>query len=511
MKTINFFTLVLLLFISASYAQQPVGLNGNWDLQPDFSDEFNNGLNTNKWDHNPNDWGPWSWEPRHTVVNNGNLKLTLDWDKHTRGNNELYFTSGIIRSKKDIKYGYFEVKMKGASRHPGVCPAFWTYSIAQDVKVINGKRVKYNEIDFPEIQQRQRNVNLIDWNIIRADDARPQKRTSVRKTTGGGLGPSFDPRNAYHVYGCLWEEDKIEFYIDGVKVATGDPTESVYQKHFQRLVISLGLREPYYEYVNGTRVATETNTKPSGFPTTMHVDYVRTWKRGSGNTGGGGGSSTGCASAWKANATYSVGEEVSYQGKKWNWKSQTPGNCTPGACGRWRDLGTCDSSSGGGAGSTSCAPVWSANGTYSLGDEILYQGKKWNWKSRTPGNCTPVSCGRWRDLGTCSATNKGEATKASDVSNYVGNGVLESEMSEEMKGFGPSGVITIDYNRASKSISIVSDGLATVNVYSLQGAIILKQSFQDDTQLDISHLAQGLYVIQVANDVNSISKKVAIK
>ncbi|UXX79389.1 family 16 glycosylhydrolase [Reichenbachiella carrageenanivorans] len=332
-KTITTMCLMMAIAIQ-SYAQKPLGVPGNWTLQSDFSDEFDAGLNTSKWEHNPNDWGPWSWEPNRTKVNNGKLKLTMDWEKHTRGNTQLYFTSGIIRSKKDIKYGYFEVKMKGAARHPGVCPAFWTYSIGQPV--ING--VKYNEIDFPEIQQRQRNVNTIDWNVIRADAN--GKRTSVRYTTGTGTGPSFDPRDEYHVYGCNWTADVIEFFIDGVKVASHP---NVYQFHKQHLVISMGLREPFYEYVNGNRVAIPTNSRPSGFPTTMQVEYVRVWK-GTASGGGGGGNSC-SAPAWKSGSTYKLKDEVSHKNKIWRWKSRTNGNCTPGDCGRWKDMGACGSSS----------------------------------------------------------------------------------------------------------------------------------------------------------------------
>lgn len=274
--------IVILLFIQFSNAQvyplSDPSNTGNWALQPDFSDEFDNGLDSNKWDSNPNDWGPWSWEPRHTDVSGGNLNLTMDWDMHTRSGQQLYFTSGIIRSKNDIKYGYFEVKMKGAPKHPGVCPAFWTYSINQPIVNYNGQEIKYNEIDFPEIQQRQFNVNLIDWNVIRADGS--GVRTSSRVTTGGGIGPSFDPRNEFHVYGCLWEKDNIQFFIDGVLVATADPQASQYQFHPQRLVVSFGLREPYYEYVNGDREPIVTNSRPAGFPTTMQVEYVRVWKDG---------------------------------------------------------------------------------------------------------------------------------------------------------------------------------------------------------------------------------------
>ncbi|OEK08352.1 hypothetical protein A8C32_02565 [Flavivirga aquatica] len=462
---INKVQFLILLIIGLSlqiYAQNPVGISGNWTLQPDFSDEFSGGLDTAKWDHNPNDWGPWSWEPRHTKVRGGNLNLTIDWDKHTRAGKQLYFTSGIIRSRKDIKYGYFEIKMKGNPRHPGACPAFWTYSIGQSTMVINGQRVKYNEIDFPEIQQRRRNVNIIDWNIIRADDARPQKRTTRRVSTGGPNGaPNFDPRNAFHVYGCLWEENSIKFYIDGNLVGTADASESRFQKHKQRLVISLGLREPYYEYVNGGRIATETNARPSGFPSTMEVQYVRTWKRAGGgggnNNGGNNSGGTNCGATWNPNAKYALKAIVSHNGKKWRWKAKKRGNCTPGACGRWKDLGNCTS-----------------NRSTSKNDQTKNNGAENN-----------------------------------NSSDFIGNGPIGDEVNNII-GWGPSANIEMSHNSTKNILNIESDGITKISMYNLLGAKVLDQEFQDRTNLNISSLPKGIYIVKISNEVSGITKKISL-
>ncbi|GAF02139.1 family 16 glycosylhydrolase [Saccharicrinis fermentans] len=426
--------LIMLLCIS-TYAQQPFGLSGNWELQNALSDEFNGGLNTGKWEHDPADWGPWSWKPERTKVSNGKLKLTLDWDKHIRGGEQLYFTSGIIRSKQSIKYGYFEVKMKGAPQHPGVCPAFWTYSIGQPAIVYNGQTIKYNEIDFPEIQQRLRNVKLIDWNVIRADAT--GKRTSVRETTGGGVGPSFDPRSGYHIYGCLWEKDNIEFYIDGALVATADPTESIYQFHQQHLVISLGLREPYYEYINGQRKAIKTESRPAGFPTTMQVEYVRTWKRST-------------------------------------------------------------------EGTNTCDDTWKSTATYSLSDEVIYNGTKWKWKSRTDGNCTPGNCGRWRNLGACSTL---KSASVYEPSNDVEIQKKNSETSRNIDS-GATGMLKVSHNSADDILIITSDDKTNVNIYDINGKVMLSKSFNGCIELDINFLPQGLYIVKVANKVNSVTKKI---
>jgi len=467
-------TLILLgLALSyISFSQKPLSdPTGNWVLQTDFSDEFSDGLDPAKWDNDPADWGPWSWKPERTDVSNGKLKLTMDWDKHERDGNQLYFTSGMIRSKKDIQYGYFEVKMKGAALHPGVCPAFWTYSIGQPL--ING--VKYNEIDFPEIQQRLRNVNTIDWNVIRADEN--GKRTSVRYTTGAGVGPSFDPREAYHVYACNWTPDIIEFYIDGVKVASHD---NVYQFHRQYLVVSMGLREPYYEYVNGQRVAVATESRPAGFPTTMSVEYVRVWKPGTEEP-------VGIETPqWDENQTYTLSDVVMYQYKKWSWKSRTDGNCIPTECGRWKDLTT----------------IWDANATYTLGDVVIYNSKEWRYQSRTDGNAIPGENSKWKDLS--------ELLKSGKISITQGEDICKTDLVQNYPNpFEQSTTISYEIAEAGKVI---------LDVFDINGSKILSlvNALQDtgiyNVKVDASQLrGKGVYIYKLTMDNKTQIKRMILK
>ncbi len=279
------YLLLFILVISAQsiFAQRPVGVPGNWTLNNDLTDEFRGSkIDTNKWDHDPADFGPWSWEPNNVNVNKGKLRLKIRHKNHTRAGKRLHFTSGMIRSRAEITYGYFEAKIKAAPKHPGVSSAFWSHSIDETPITINGKRIGYNEIDFPELTQRVNNVNVMDWNVIRSSDNNGRNggnRVSVRQSTGDGITePNFDPRARYHIYGCLWTPSKIEFYIDGKKV--GKTHFNKYQKLPMRLVLSLGLREPFYKTNpnNGKRSAIATPKNPNGFPSTMLVDYVRTWQ-----------------------------------------------------------------------------------------------------------------------------------------------------------------------------------------------------------------------------------------
>ncbi|WP_299312104.1 family 16 glycosylhydrolase [uncultured Aquimarina sp.] len=265
--------LIILFFIIVNctmtlYSQkktpQPLGINGNWTIQQDFSDEFDRNINKNKWSTNIDNWPAWSSDSRKVLIKNKRLQMSIDWDKHKINGKQLYFKSGILTSKKKIKYGYFEVKMKGAPRFPGASPAFWLYSRVRN----SGQNVKYVEIDCPELQSKQRDNDIISWNVVHIN--KNNVRMPIRQETGNGLGPS----KKFHVYGYLWTAEKIEFYIDGKKI--GRTVQNKFHKYAMNLIVSLGLREPYYFYdKNGVRQPVPTPDTPSKFPMTSEVEYVR--------------------------------------------------------------------------------------------------------------------------------------------------------------------------------------------------------------------------------------------
>ncbi|OEK09176.1 hypothetical protein A8C32_10620 [Flavivirga aquatica] len=58
-----------------------------------------------------------------------------------------------------------------------------------------------------------------------------------------------------------------------------------------------------------------------------------------GNSSGGGENCS--ASKWENNTTYKQKKVVSLNGKIWRWKPKKEGNCKPGNCKKWKDLGNC--------------------------------------------------------------------------------------------------------------------------------------------------------------------------
>jgi beta-glucanase (GH16 family) len=228
--------------------------NNAWRLLPQYSDEFDGAkLDSAKWDNDVADWGMWSWEPGNVSVNDGKLNLRMDYSEHRRGQWTLYYKSGIVKSKAPpVRYGYFEARIKAASRYPGVAPAFWGYRQDAD---------KWTEIDFVELTQRHRDVKIVDTNVHVFRQAEFPGTLPLQEERSW-MAP-WDPRDDFHVYGCEWDEQQIRWYVDGELIQTR-PNEHWHQA--LDVVISFGVRGELKKQASA-----------EGFPTSFQVDYVRVW------------------------------------------------------------------------------------------------------------------------------------------------------------------------------------------------------------------------------------------
>jgi len=251
----------------------PLGITGTWTEVKELSDEFNfASVDTSIWDNDVNDWGVWSWEPENAYQQDGNLHVRMAYEPHQRNDEQLFYKSGIIRSLQPTTYGYFEARIKGCARFPGVCPAFWMKGD------LNGES---SEIDFMEIQEVEKDINQIDCNL-HANILENGKKIWHRERRHW-IAP-WDPRDDFHVYGCENTSDSIHWYIDGQKIL------SARNEHFHLpmyVMLSMGVRTPlrYFaapnpEHPEDQRAFANPETStPDGFPTEMLVDWVRVWKR----------------------------------------------------------------------------------------------------------------------------------------------------------------------------------------------------------------------------------------
>ena len=230
-------------------------LKKGWKLVPQMSDEFGGkALDTAKWDNDVKDWGVWSWEPGNAWVKDGRLNIRMEYSEHQRGMWTLYYKSGIVKSKASpIRYGYFEARIKAASRFPGVAPAFWAY---------RDDGSEWTEIDFVELTQRRKDVSLIDTNVhVFKQPSFPGTLPLQEERTWKA---PWDPRESFHVYGCEWDAQEIRWYVDGRLIQA---RHNDYWHQALDLLLSMGVRGDL-----------KTTASPEGFPTTFQVDYVRVWE-----------------------------------------------------------------------------------------------------------------------------------------------------------------------------------------------------------------------------------------
>lgn len=293
LKRLLLATTACVLVGNTSDAQQPQPfgeIGGQWMLVESLSDEFDGAtLDTKKWENNPESWGVWSWQPENAYQKDGSIHLQMVQETHKRRNNTLFYKSGIARTHKTIRYGYFEARVRGCVRYPGACPAFWLHSKGPDNRyhAKDGQTVTYSEIDVIELQQcewdfeanKYFDVHHIDCNL-HATLLIDGKRQWIRPHTHpemckNGFDASWDPREEYHVYAVKNTKEQITWYIDGKEV---DGKPNLYWHLPMHVTLSLGLRHPFVKYKDGTMQAVPEETTAAGFPTTMSVDYVRVWQ-----------------------------------------------------------------------------------------------------------------------------------------------------------------------------------------------------------------------------------------
>ncbi|MDQ8190349.1 kappa-carrageenase [Roseibacillus persicicus] len=282
----------LLLSLVPATAQKvvPHGVPGNWQLVNAFSDEFNGPkIDTQKWETHTRPWGERSWDPDNLVQKNGKLFITARYEPHTLGGTEYFYKLGILQSHKKTTYGYFEARIKGCSRFPGLCPAFWLYSNGRE-RNPDYPRVTYSEVDIVEMLQglyhpelhKFTGPNFIDCNLhtrILDENGKEiwQRPNSLPELCRNHYIAPWDPRDDFHIYGAEISPEKIVWYIDGKKVAE---SENRYWHLPMTLALTMELRPPFIDWAGeATRVPVPEATTPDGFPTTMTIDYVRSWVR----------------------------------------------------------------------------------------------------------------------------------------------------------------------------------------------------------------------------------------
>ncbi|MEI6647323.1 MAG: family 16 glycosylhydrolase [bacterium] len=211
---------------------------GDWVLA--FSDEFNGfALDTNAWKTAQGEsWGKLmsSRWPENCVVEKGLLKLVTRKEK--RGGKE--WTSAMLATRAfSQKYGYWEARYRYAGA-PGLNNAFWTHSRK------DGQRF---EIDFNEGHW----PNVVNMSLHQSE------MNALSKSYRAEEDLSLD----FHIYGCLWNEKEIVYFLDGQEIDRKPNTKAQWESPVLFSTAVFTWAGPVTDKLDGK---------------SMDVDWVRVWR-----------------------------------------------------------------------------------------------------------------------------------------------------------------------------------------------------------------------------------------
>jgi beta-glucanase (GH16 family) len=171
-----------------------------------WHDEFEGEKLGDQWDYRT-DSKLWSAQRAENVsVKDGRLRLALK--KEEAG--KMHYTGGGVISKRAFKYGYYESSFKipaGAGWHT----SFWM--MKHNGKGGTAPEKAAQELDVCEsdsIRPTQYNINVHRWN------------PKPHKWMGGRVVKTPDLSAEFHVFGCEFTAERINFFFDGRLMETID-------------------------------------------------------------------------------------------------------------------------------------------------------------------------------------------------------------------------------------------------------------------------------------------------
>ena len=271
---------------------------GNWVINTTFTDEFNGtGLDTTKWnakqikETGSNPCGSTAagikWDGRqpalflssNVVVTGGTLQIIMRRDAANttiptcaQGYGYKGYTRALINTPSTAYYGYYEARIKAMNSTGST--GFWIVGSA------NGYDI---EIDLLEYSPKLNNTPN-QWGQAwgppltvymsghlwaypgHAKNGTDYAPTFIRPTVG--WKPTWDGSADFHVYGLDWNADTLTWYVDGVQ---------------RRQIKNSNWVVPGCLMFDAEIQPTWFGIPPDrDLPSTMYVDYVRVWNKGSG-------------------------------------------------------------------------------------------------------------------------------------------------------------------------------------------------------------------------------------
>jgi beta-glucanase (GH16 family) len=234
-----------------------------------WADEFKGTtVNLNDWTfeigNGQNGWGNNElqyYRAENTFVHN-NEYLVIEARNEIFGGHQYTSSRMITKGKQEFKYGRIDIRA-ASPKTQGIWPALWM--LGENFQQVGWPAC--GEIDILEILGHETNKahGTVHWG--------PNSNQRQQKTASTFSGPEGDFHERFHVFTIIWEENKIEWFIDDVKfhtVTSADMNGFDYpfnNEFFFILNIAVGGLWP------GNPDAT---TK---FPQHLIVDYIRVFQK----------------------------------------------------------------------------------------------------------------------------------------------------------------------------------------------------------------------------------------
>jgi len=228
-----------------------------WNLI--WSEEFNGSqINTQQWNYDIGT-GNWGWgnnELQYYTNQSANLSVsnglaTFRALNQPFGNSD--YTSARIQSKNkfSVQYGKIEARMK-LPMGQGLWPAFWM--LGQNIDDVSWPNC--GEIDIMEHVNNNPYINgTVHW------------YQNGHQSSGSSISTDI---TQFHLYSIEWDEEKIQWFLDGILYKTFNIQNNVHNAFHQPFFIIMNVA------VGGLWPGSPDNT--TIFPAEMVVDYVRVYQ-----------------------------------------------------------------------------------------------------------------------------------------------------------------------------------------------------------------------------------------
>lgn len=242
-----------------------------WNLV--WSDEFKDGvLNDSNWNRQVEpagrfneEWQRYTDDSANAFIENGTLVLVAKHEGEIHGMDQ--YTSARLNTagKASWKYGKIAARIK-LPYGEGLWPAFWMLGSNIDE---NGGDTPWpfcGEIDILELYG-SRNDGVVEVNAHFADlnGNHDMIGPYAAKLQTGKFADDF------HVFEIEWNENNIEWFVDGTSVYVLDISNSVFSSFHQEFFILLNIA------VGGTYSGRPDNS--TSFPQFMYVDWIKVYQQ----------------------------------------------------------------------------------------------------------------------------------------------------------------------------------------------------------------------------------------